>query len=489
MQSPEWDCLNTPTGFLGRLFDARLLTSFGVPGVAIGLTVGQEGVRAGYGWGDLRRRTPMTGQSLFVLASITKAFTVTALGTMVDEGILDWDEPVRTYLPRLKLVDPAATEHLTLRDIVAHRSGLPRHHFAWYLAPVCSDEIIGRLSALQPTSAFRTKFHYNSLLYIIANHLMAAAAGRTWQVVIRDRVLNPLGMRGSCFASQICSTAPDLAIGYDVAPGSRRFRRLPITTSPVSDWVVSSVFDLMNFVACHASCGVSSHGRLLAPSTAVAIQTPQIVIQASQRYPEIGEMSYGLGFFIYNYRNQKLVEHTGKVHGHSTFIGFLPQHRFGIIVFANREESALPRVIAFNAIDAFLGLNPVPWAQRLLLEEKKPKTQASEQGLLHLAFEGPPRPRRHLDLYCGLFTNAGYGCVRVLMRRRALVLSINGSTWKLQHVSGDVFRFPITNGTDRFVTFVFGASCVPNYLTIPFETAIDPLRFERISPDGLKSRP
>ena len=125
-----------------------------------------------------RSKLPVTPKTLFAIGSCTKAFTTFVMGTLVDEGKLDWDKPVRTYIPELRFYDRAASELITPRDLVTHRSGLPRHDLVWYNATLSRKEIVDRLPYLEPSETFRSKFQYNNIMFMTAGYLVDRLTGQ-----------------------------------------------------------------------------------------------------------------------------------------------------------------------------------------------------------------------------------------------------------------------------------------------------------------------
>src|SRR5580698_4158474 len=161
---------------------------------------GQVILSKGYGLRNVKRNLPVTTKTLFAIGSSTKSFTVSAMGALVDQGKLDWDKPVRDYLPDFKMWDPFATERMTPRDLVTHRSGLPRHDLMWYSSPFSREEIFNRLRYLEPNKDFRTTFQYQNLMFMTAGYLAGHVAGMSWEQLVHNTIFEPLGMTGSNFS-------------------------------------------------------------------------------------------------------------------------------------------------------------------------------------------------------------------------------------------------------------------------------------------------
>src|SRR5580658_3208676 len=187
-------------------------------GVAIAIV--QDGkviLSKGYGLRDVKKNLPVTEKTLFAIGSATKSFTVTSLGTLVEQGKLDWDKPVRDYLPDFRMWDQFATERMTTRDLVTHRSGLPRHDLMWYNSPFSRQELFERLRYLEPNKDFRTTFQYQNLMFMTAGYLGGHVAGTTWEQLVRKAIFKPLKMTSSNFSITDSQKSADFSQPYKVA--------------------------------------------------------------------------------------------------------------------------------------------------------------------------------------------------------------------------------------------------------------------------------
>jgi CubicO group peptidase (beta-lactamase class C family) len=186
-----------------------------VPGLALAVVADGEVLDArGYGYADLEQKRPVTPDTTFAIGSCTKAFTTTALAMLVERGALDWDRPVRDYLPGFRMLDEVVGARVTARDLACHRTGLPSHDPVWYGAGVSRHELVKRLAYLAPTRDFRSAYQYNNLMYIAAGVLVEAISGMTWEDFTRRRILEPLGMHRSSFSPARALALGGLALPY-----------------------------------------------------------------------------------------------------------------------------------------------------------------------------------------------------------------------------------------------------------------------------------
>src|SRR5205814_3454792 len=179
-------------------FVASVMKEWHVPGLAIGIIQdGRPVLLKGYGFRDVEHQLPVTPRTLMAIGSNSKSFTVVLMGMLVDSGKLDWDKPVRDYLPDFQLHDELASQEMTSRDLVTHRSGLPRHDLFWYGGSLGREEMYRRLRYLEPNVSFRSRWQYQNLMFMTAGYLVEKRTGRSWDDLIRERLFAPLGMTRS----------------------------------------------------------------------------------------------------------------------------------------------------------------------------------------------------------------------------------------------------------------------------------------------------
>lgn len=198
-------------------FIERELETQKIAGAAVAVVVGDKVVLLkGYGWRDMAARRPVTPDTMFPIASITKQFTVASLGTLVRQGKLDWDKPVRDYMPDFRLHDDYATLRATPRDLVTHRIGLPRHDFAWFGSALSRDDLYKQLRHFSFSKDIRTRFQYNNFMFMTAGYLAGRLAGRSYEDHVRQSLLEPLGMTRTNFSLDEVAKDPDAATGYEL---------------------------------------------------------------------------------------------------------------------------------------------------------------------------------------------------------------------------------------------------------------------------------
>jgi CubicO group peptidase (beta-lactamase class C family) len=396
----------------------RLMARDQIPGVAVGVVERGHLVFArGFGYRDVDRQLPVTPDTLFPLGSCSKAFTATAIALLADEGRVGLDTPVRTYLPDFSLQDPAASATLTPRDLLTHRSGLPRHDFFWYEAPFSRDELYRRLRFLEPGGPPRARWRYNSLMFVVAARVVEKVSGQSWESFVQARILRPLNMRRTFLSPEAMEADADHASPHAIRQG--RLQKIPmlkgLNAIAPAGAVQSSVRDLARWLAFHAT---RSPG-LLQERLWRELHRPQAEMPAPDQ-PEVQHPYYALGWIHESYRGHTLVVHNGAIDGFTAHLGFVPETGQGLILLANRERAtAALTALAYSAYDRLLGLEPLDWEGRL---EETPEPLQPDRGVaLDFPIEEVVGSYEH-PAY-GLFTIRADGD-RLVMQFRSLRLTL-----------------------------------------------------------------
>jgi CubicO group peptidase (beta-lactamase class C family) len=474
-------------------FVNQALKDWKVPGVAVAVV--QDGkviLLKGYGYRDLEKQLPVTPNTLFAIGSITKSFTVTTLGMEMDEGKVDWDKPVRDYLPTFKMYDPVLTEQMTIRDLITHRSGLPRHDMVWYSSDFPREDIIRRLQFLEPNKPLRSTFQYNNLMFMTAGYIAGHLNGKNWEDTIRERIFTPLGMTTTNFSLKDTQNSPDFALPYqkgnDVKADVKRMpfdQQCPDTCAigPAGE-INSTASDMSRYLLLHLNKGKLDGKPMLSENNSIQMQTPQMVIQGAPDYSEESETAYGMGFFISQYRGHKRVEHGGNLDGFSAELAFLPNDGIGVVVLTNLNGTGLTYTIAWNVFDHLLGLSPAPWSQRYLQSETKAREsedEAKKKG--YAPHKTDTHPSHDLKDYVGDYGHPGYGVVSISEAGPGFKMKINKITNTVTHLHYDVFQVPDAP-FDPFaklkVAFFSDANGDISSLSLPLETNVKDIVFTRL---------
>ncbi len=436
----------------------------------------------GYGLRDVKKNLPVTTKTLFAIGSATKSFTVTSLGVLVDQGKLDWDKPVRDYLPDFRLWDQFATERMTPRDLVTHRSGLPRHDLMWYNSPFSRQELFDRLRYLEPNKDFRTTFQYQNLMFMTAGYLAGHVAGTTWEQLVRKSIFEPLGMTSSNFSITESQKSADFSRGYQVVndiPTDMPFRNID-SIGPAGS-INSNIEDMTKYVMMHLAKGKG----VVSATNEMQMMMPQMAIQAPSPDKEVGDLSYGMGFFVTTYRGHKFVHHGGNIDGFSALVAFLPEDNIGLVILTNQNSSPLPAVVAYNVWDRLLGLDQVDWTARV--KHSRALTKASEQDAKQKGYTTQrtgTHPSHDLPEYAGEYEHPGYGIVKIENASGALKIDYHGLGGTLRHFHYDVFEVPKDDAnpfSEEKVQFHTNLAGEIDSLGIPFESTLKDITFIKLA--------
>lgn len=475
-------------------FVEHLLSEWKVPGVALGVVQdGQVILARGYGHRDVEQNLPFTTKTLFPIGSTTKSFTALSLAILKDRGKLDWDDRVRQYLPSYQLEDPVASERMTLRDLLLHRSGLARHDLVWYSSDFTMPQILDRLRYLQMGKGFRYAFDYNNLGYMTAGYVGGKVYGKDWETLVRETVLVPLQMNATNFSDADSEKTSDFALPYDEVQG--KIQRIPFASAKgvePAGAINSTLDDMLRYTQMLLAHGKYQGKQIVSEANLKTIQSPQIVMGRPSPYSELSDPCYGMGWVIQSYRGHRYVWHNGGIDGFYTLLALLPDDHIGVVVFTNRLDSAAAEILARNVFDRLLGLAPVDWDKRFEDTAAKVRAAEDEEEKKAIAERIPgTHPSHALTDYTGRYEDPGYGTVTVTLQNGHLQLALNRLEAALDHFHYDVFIVPATVSmlSGLKVRFDTGMGGEVESLTVPLEGDIRPIVFRRVKPEETAASP
>ncbi len=480
---------------LGSYVD-QILPGWAVPGTAIAVVKGDDVVhRSVHGLRDIENSLPLTPDTRFPLASVTKSFTAMSVALLVDEGKLSWDEPVRTYLPEFVLHDEYATKNVTVRDMLSHRTGMPRHDLSAWRLDLPRSEYVKRLRHLKPSATLREKFQYNNLMYYMSALLVETVAGQKWEEFMQHRVFGPLNMDSSNLAPTPPKPGQPYAEGYraerdenGVATG---YVKMPTGAFPdlspgAAGALHSTLADLTKWLSVHVNEGKSGSTQFVSPANLKQMHLPHTIIPGGGMKEALfgnAIFTYGLGWMIEPYRGYTLIQHGGNVEGHSLMIGFVPQERIGVIVLCNAAGTPVRDLLMYEALDRALGLPEQDWSARYhgIFDPIFAGQSASKQTTAAEKLEGAP-PSRSLEQFAGQYECAGYPDFAVRATADGLQASLVGSMdfTSLTHLHYDVFEWYLADFDIRMkVRFLTNDNGEIDAVSVPIEPAIDNHIFKR----------
>ena len=404
----------------------------------------------GFGYRDVANKLEWTTHTLFPIGSSTKSFTATAIAMMVKDGILEWDRPIRDYVPEFKLKDPIASSMTTIEDLLCHRTGLPAHFFVAMNDELTTDEILNRLPHLELSKSFRTTLQYCNLLYIAIAKIIEEISGMDYGTYITKRIFKPLQMKDSVLSYAEFKEYPDTALGYRERNG--KLEEIEILgslydSSSAGGGIFSSIDDISKWLEFHLKKGVVKGKQLLAPEILWKTYHPLFILSSQAGFGDLidenwwYQSGYGLGWQTVVYRGELMVFHGGSVPGYCAEVRFFPDRNVGVAVFGNKDY-AMPFAITYDIIDRLLGFDPYDWNKvwkgyedriiegMLQMEEMKKGTP-----------EVGPKPTHPIEEYVGTFFDPGYGGLKVFIEKKALMIQNGTQVFPLIHKNYDTFDF------------------------------------------------
>lgn len=428
-----------------------------IPGMAVAVIQDGKVVLAkGYGVKKISESHKVDEETLFAIASNTKAFTAACLAILVDEGKLHWDDKVRTYLPYFKLYDPYVTEEMTLRDLLCHRSGLRTFSgdLLWYETSHSTVEVIKRARYLKPGFSFRSGFGYSNIMFMAAGEVVTAVAGKPWKAFVKQRIFEPLGMDMTNIGKTELEKFPNRASAHLVYPDGHTVV-VPYTSSDNcggAGAINSSVLDMAQWLKMLLNKGLYKGKRVLSEMGIREMWSSHTVMRvtpaAMKRFPKTHFTTYGLGWGLQDYHGFKIIRHGGGLDGMISQVALVPEIKLGLVILTN-SINRLPAALTFRIIDSFLGLEPRDWSNIYLdqyLESVKNHLQQGQNiirsGIKDSTF------RIKLNDYTGIYTDPMYGDARVSLEKGKLVLSLLPAPIfisDLSHLHYDTFVLKLRN--------------------------------------------
>jgi len=467
-----------------------------VPGVAICIVKDGEVIFSeGFGYRDVKRGLKFTPRTISSIGSTAKAFTATCVGILVDEGKVDWDKPVREYLPSFKLKDPFASERITPRDLLCHRCGLPRHDPMWKSTSgnnPTRKEILERLRYLEPSTDFRTTYQYQNQMFLVASELVGEVTGTSWDEFIKERIFDPLGMKDTNISLEETQRSSDYALPYHRMEGE--VRQVPFQSyenCAGADSINSTIVDMAKWILLNLNKGKYGKKQIISEASLKEMHSPQMIMTGSRSISdELFYSSYGLGWWITAYRGQLMLWHTGGARGLNNLVSLMPRDNIGLVIQTNMHGTPLRQIIMYNVYDRLLGLDQIPWNKRFREKQeeagrkaKKAKEEKDKDRKLDT------KPSHPLEDYTGDFHNPGYGIFSIEREGDHLKAIHSSGSFILTHYHYDIFELRNWRGVIKSVTplrnpiivsFFTDARGNIQSLSIPWQRGVEEIVFTRV---------
>lgn len=430
------------------MYVERALGEWQMPGVAV-LVVkdGQVVVQKGYGFLENGKPEKVDENTLFMIASNTKAFTGTALAMLENEGKCSFDDKVQKYLPDFTMKDPWVAANITLTDIVSHRVGMETFQgdFMYWESDLTSDEVMQKFGMIKPQYDFRTKWGYCNAGFLVAGECIEKISGLNWEQFIRERIVNPLEMTRTLVMTSETAGATNLAAAHTMVDGNLVvIPHCQIDNIAPAASISSSVSDMSHWVIALLDSGYYK-GKEVIPYDAIKkAQYPRSIIRkAGHPFNTAHYSLYGMGWDLMDYEGREIVSHTGGVDGFVTSVTLLPEENLGIVVLTNTDANGFYQAVKWEIIDSFLGLpyRNYSKAYNTRYQRAAGQEQAAIQGWRDAVAAKPELPVK-LSHFEGKYMHEVYGWAELKEKDGTLIMTLEHHpqlTAKLEYMGDNQF--------------------------------------------------
>lgn len=427
---------------------ARVLDNWKCAGFAVAVVEKDKIIYAkGFGYADYENKIPVTEHTQFASGSCTKAFTCATLGILRSENKIDFNNPVRDYLPQLKFYNDEMNKNITVRDLMCHRTGLPRHDNAWGLfASNSADTLLKRVQFQEPNYGLREKWQYNNFMFVAQGKIAENLTGKPYRAYLREKIFRPLGMTNINFSVDTMALNKDKSFGYTVTDDDKisKVDYFNLDVMSAVGGINTSVSEMAKWAMLWVNNGVYKGQRILPEAYVREAMSSQMIVREAfpaANNPTLFFENYGLGWFLSSYRSHYRVEHGGNISGFSANVCLFPTDGLGIVVFSNQDASKVNSIVRNLVADRMLNLPYKDWNSYLFAPEQKNRLAAKEAKKQMLSQKKTDaKPAHELNEYEGFYSNGGYGKFEVSNSHDSLFALFPKTKWFLKPYGHDVFE-------------------------------------------------
>lgn len=433
-----------------------------VPGLSV-IVVDRTGLREKITDGEMTiGGKPISSDVVYPLASCTKQFTAALMAQLVDEKLLDWNDPVKKHLHWFKLADPAASELVMVRDLLCHRIGLPAHDLLWYRSFWSNEDIVKRCLQMPATAPFRTELQYQSIMYMAAGLICEKVTGKSWGELVENRLLKPLGMKTASIAEPTDKTITRV-IGHRLLDTGKLIvaDAYPMPTPNSAGSIHASIDDLERWLQFLLNEGKLGERQVVSAANLRETWMPQTIIRreglTAKMNPHTEQLSYGLGWVVQDYRGHLVCQHAGFIDGIRVHITMLPKDGIAFAIMANLEGTRLNVALSNQLVDYLLKLPPLTDWNKLFREiaDQEFEAKLAERLQRSVARRANSLPTLPLRQFAGTYEHPAYGRMEIVFEKNQLDWRWNG--WKLPLSHWEVNTFKLDSDhpqiKDMFINF------------------------------------
>ncbi len=416
--------INTKLDSLDKYFE-QSIKDWKVPGLAVGIIKGDSLIFSkGYGYRNIKKEKEVNSQTIFPVASNTKAFTSAAIAILVDQGKISWDTKVSSILPYFHLYDKYVTDHFTIEDLLSHRSGLKTFSgdLLWYGTNYKRQEVIQKAHLLKPKYEFRTHFGYSNIMYITAGNLIAKVSGMTYDEFIKKHFFENLGMKNSYTSIEDLKNLKNVCTPYNyINDETIEIDLMNWDNIGGAGVINSNIDDMSKWIMLQLNKGTYNNKEVFSSKQSTKMLTPFTNFAVSEGYnkmfPSTHFRSYGLGWSLMDYHGFKVASHSGGYDGVITYTCFVPGANVGFVILTN-STSSLYNALSYKILDALLSNDNKDWSKLFLPYQLESYVKKDIP-----AKENPKAPSLDLKEYAGLYHSELYG--NVLVKKKGKKLFVN----------------------------------------------------------------
>jgi CubicO group peptidase (beta-lactamase class C family) len=473
----------------------KILDITKAPGFAVAIVQGKDIVYAkGFGYRDYDKQSPVDANTLFAIGSCTKAFTSAILGQLQDEDKLSLDDSPIKYIPELRFYNDEMNNNIIIKDLMSHRTGLPRHDISWYFFPSNDrDSIMERIAYQEPFTGVRKTWYYNNFMFLTQGVIAERITSKSWEENVKERFFDPLGMARSNVSIDELELSDNAALGYKLTKGDKikKLDYYHIAGMSPAGSINSSVKEMSNWLITWINNGKFNNNEIIPAGYRREAISSQMVIGAAlpdSEFPDMHMANYGYGWMLSSYRGHYRVTHGGAIDGFTADVTFYPSDSVGIVVLCNQNGSSVPGLVRNTVADRMLEADRTDWAKRFKKRsdeaKKKEKDAMSESESAKVK---NTKPSHILIEYEGVYSNKGYGAFSLNVENDSLFVYLPLKKLYLRHLHYDVFEpFEVTEtGIDTSeagqLIFNFSTSDAGDIsaLSLTLESSLDPIVFKR----------
>ena len=462
----------------------KVLKKLEEPGFAVAIVENHEILYSkGFGYRDYKNKIKVDQNTLFPIGSATKSFTSSLLGILRDKEKLDFEDSPTDHISELRFNNTEMNNMISIRDMMSHRTGLPRHDASWYFFSTFSkDSLISRIKHQKPFTSVRNQWYYNNFMFMLQGVIAERITKKSWGENIKEMIFDPLGMNRSSTTIAELENSENAAIGY--SEGFKKMDYYKIAAMGPAGSINSSVNEMAKYLIMWINKGEYKGEKILPPNYAEEAISSQSVIGANlpdEKNPGLHLANYGYGWFLSSYKGHYRVEHGGNIDGFSTSASFYPSDKIGVIVLSNQNGSNTPSIVRNIITDRMFDVKKSDWLKLHLdnVKEAELTQKELEKNESSNKVEGTS-PSRSLDQFEGKYTNLGYGTFDISVRNDSLFMNIPNKVFWLSHHHYDTFLpLEIKKGKIDFeeegllITFYADLLGEIKRLAVPLEPAIE----------------